>query len=224
MALLFLSIDSTSAAPTSCDTCHTPLASVFGTKTHPSVKGNTISACLPCHAPGNRVKPGPNPYSAKLHRGHHDGPGKTDCTLCHIWGSDSSFGIPGSPVSLGKVPKDDMPVVKEIVTSWAQSTHLDNIHSRKNISCGGCHGTEVPELDSTVDNRRCLQCHGTMEALVEKTKPKDFADRNPHKSHLGDIACTVCHHGHKTSTVYCLGCHAKWTMKIPGGGSGKDRK
>ena len=56
-----------------------------------------------------------------------------------------------------------------------------------------------------------------MEQLVEKTKPAQFADRNPHRSHLGEIACTVCHKAHEASVVYCLDCHRKFEMKIVGG-------
>ena len=67
-----------------------------------------------------------------------------------------------------------------------------------------------------MENSGCLACHGPMESLALKTEPKDFKDRNPHKSHLGDIACTVCHKGHGESKVYCLSCHPKFQMKIQG--------
>ena len=40
---------------------------------------------------------------------------------------------------------------------------------------------------------------------------------DPHKSHLGEIACTACHQGHQASKVYCLGCHTNFAMTIPGG-------
>ncbi len=85
------------------------------------------------------------------------------------------------------------------------------------VNCAGCHGKGTPQLDSTVENPRCLECHGTMEKLAKNSEPKDFPDRNPHKSHLGDIACTVCHKEHGTSIVYCLDCHRNFNMKIPGG-------
>jgi hypothetical protein len=75
----------------------------------------------------------------------------------------------------------------------------------------------MPEKGDTVENDRCLACHGPMEKIVAKSTPTDFADRNPHKSHLGEIACTVCHKAHEASVVYCLGCHRLFTMKIQGG-------
>lgn len=85
------------------------------------------------------------------------------------------------------------------------------------VNCAACHGKGTPQLDSTVENPRCLECHGPMEKLAKKSEPEDFPDRNPHKSHLGDIACTVCHKEHDTSIVYCLDCHRNFKMKIPGG-------
>lgn len=85
------------------------------------------------------------------------------------------------------------------------------------IDCASCHGKGSPEPDSTVENPRCLECHGPMEELAKRSEPADFPDRNPHKSHLGDIACTVCHHEHSPSSVYCLDCHRNFKMKIPGG-------
>jgi len=90
-------------------------------------------------------------------------------------------------------------------------------HHAGKVDCAGCHGKGAPKLDSTVENQRCLECHGPMEKLAKKSEPKDFPDRNPHKSHLGDIACTVCHKEHSASSVYCLECHPKFIMKIPGG-------
>lgn len=68
--------------------------------------------------------------------------------------------------------------------------------------------------DSTVESERCLHCHGPMETLAKKTEPKEFADRNPHNAHLGEIACTTCHHAHSPSQAYCLNCHPKFTMKM----------
>jgi formate-dependent nitrite reductase cytochrome c552 subunit len=74
----------------------------------------------------------------------------------------------------------------------------------------------VPAAGAEVANDRCLACHGPLDKLVAKTRPAQFADRNPHESHLGDIACTTCHRGHEQSAVYCLDCHPKFQMKIGG--------
>ena len=56
-----------------------------------------------------------------------------------------------------------------------------------------------------------------MAQLAAKTEPAEFKDRNPHASHLGEIDCTVCHKAHGPSKIYCLGCHQKFVMTIPGG-------
>ena len=53
------------------------------------------------------------------------------------------------------------------------------------------------------------------KSLLRIPRRRISPDRNPHKSHLGDIACTVCHHEHSPSKVYCLDCHARFDMKLP---------
>ncbi|MBA4394637.1 MAG: hypothetical protein C0407_13885 [Desulfobacca sp.] len=118
---------------------------------------------------------------------------------------------------MGVVSKANIPLLKKSFVSWASSAYLDASHNQAKVVCLACHGKTVPEKGDTVENERCLTCHGSMESLVARTAPKDFPDRNPHKSHLGEIACTVCHQGHSQSKVYCLGCHFKFKMKIPGG-------
>jgi hypothetical protein len=205
----------TPGAKTSCTPCHADLQSVLP-KSHKPVAGNTIAACTTCHKPDVSGKPEPKAYSARLHRSHAKEGSTTDCTVCHTWGP-KQFGLVGTKASLGVLPKDEIPVVKKAFDSWAGSKHLDASHAKADIVCLACHGKTLPTTGDNVENNRCLVCHGSMDALVAKSAPKDFPDRNPHKSHLGDIACSVCHHGHKPSKVYCLGCHGKFTMKIPAG-------
>ena len=201
----------------SCTPCHTALSTVLP-KNHKPVAGDTIQVCLPCHKPDFSGKPEANAFSARIHQPHvKPGPG-IDCSLCHVWVPGKQFGLKGSKANLGKVSKENMALIKKSFTSWVSSDYIDASHGKANVVCLGCHGKTLPEVGDTVENDRCLACHGSLEALAAKSAPKDFPDRNPHKSHLGDIACTVCHHAHKASEVYCLGCHAKFTMKIPGGG------
>ena len=128
-----------------------------------------------------------------------------------------SFGLIGTDVSWGAPKDDDMKAMKEILASWAKSGFMDHLHAKAMVDCAGCHGKEAPLLDTTVENSRCLACHGPLEQLARKSAPKDFPKRNPHDSHLGDIACTVCHHAHAVSKAYCLDCHKTFKMKIPGG-------
>jgi fumarate reductase flavoprotein subunit len=85
------------------------------------------------------------------------------------------------------------------------------------VSCRGCHGQKLPTIDDTVENDRCVSCHGSYEKLAEKMASPQFPKQNPHKSHLIGLACTKCHAGHSRSQVYCLECHKNFNMKIPGG-------
>lgn len=200
----------------SCIPCHADFSSVLP-KEHKPVKSGAITMCTACHKPDLSGKAEPKPFSARLHRPHTGTDGRVECTLCHSWTPGRQLGIKGTTAKLGAVSRTRMPLLKESFVSWSGSTNLDAIHGKANIVCLACHGKTLPDQGDTVENGRCLACHGSMEALAARSAPKDFPDRNPHKSHLGEIACTVCHHGHTPSKVYCLGCHQKFNMKIPGG-------
>jgi hypothetical protein len=76
----------------------------------------------------------------------------------------------------------------------------------------------MPESDITVENEICLGCHGNFDELAQLTVNTQCAEKNPHKSHLGEIECTVCHHAHRASQAYCLKCHSNFEMDIPGSG------
>jgi hypothetical protein len=207
-------------AKVSCKTCHTDLASLVP-QGHPPVKGNELSSCLACHQPGMPGTEKKNAFSTRIHLGHLPPKGNVDCLICHQWSSGKSFGLSGMKESWGAPSKEDMDMMKEIFTSWAFSEYMDNLHAKTSVSCANCHGKELPAPDATVINSKCLECHGPMDQLAKKTEPADFKDRNPHKSHLGEIACTVCHKAHSESKVYCLGCHQQFKMTIQGAGKPK---
>ena len=208
-------VEAADPAAASCKACHADFASVLP-KAHPPVKGTELAACTSCHAPDLSGKAKKNAYSTRMHKAHIAPKGSLDCTACHAWGPGKSFGLIGGKESWGAPTKEDLDLMKEIFTSWAGSGYTDTLHARAGIVCSQCHGKELPKADGTVENGSCLACHGPMEKLAMKTEPKDFKDRNPHKSHLGEIACTVCHKGHGASQVYCLSCHPKFQMKIQG--------
>lgn len=208
-------VEAANPAASSCKACHADFASVLP-KAHPPVKGTELAACTACHAPDLSGKKEKNAYSTRMHKAHIAPKGSLDCTACHAWEQGKSFGLIGGKGSWGAPTKEDLDLVKEIFASWAVSGHTDTLHAKAGIVCSQCHGREFPKADGTVENAGCLKCHGPMEKLALKTEPKDFKDRNPHKSHLGEIACTVCHKGHGASQVYCLSCHPKFQMKIQG--------
>lgn len=89
---------------------------------------------------------------------------------------------------------------------------LADIHKSRELNCKTCHveSMKVDDNESRV-NAQCTSCHGSLADLGAKSKH----DINAHKSHLGQIGCTVCHHGHVASKPYCLNCHT-FDMKIAG--------
>ena len=109
-----------------------------------------------------------------------------------------------------------MTMTKQVFVSWASSNYTDNLHARAGIMCSQCHGKDIAKADDTVDNSRCLTCHGPMDTLIMKSETNEFNNRTPPKSHLGTVACTLCHHAHGKSKVYCLSCHRSFKMKIQG--------
>ncbi|MDQ5986662.1 MAG: hypothetical protein CSYNP_02392 [Syntrophus sp. SKADARSKE-3] len=213
-------VDAAKPAKASCKVCHAEFSSVIP-KDHPPVQGSDLQSCTTCHKPDLTGPAKKNAFSARLHIAHLPPKGQADCMTCHKWVPGKSFGLIGLKESWGAPTQADMDLMKDIFKSWATSTNTDSLHAKSGIMCLQCHGKELPKADDTVDNPRCLACHGPMDKLAKKTEPKDFKDRNPHKSHLGDIACTVCHKAHAESKVYCLGCHQKFDMKIKGAGTAK---
>lgn len=197
-----------------CSSCHKDIQAVLP-KNHKSVSGDSISACIKCHRPDPSGKIEPRIYASILHRSHIKA-GVTDCFICHTYKANQ-FGLSGYKKTYGKISKDDFEKIKEIFLSWSTSKNTDSIHGKVDLLCSACHGKNLPVIGDAVDNDTCLTCHGPLEALKKRSEPKDFPDRNPHNSHLGDISCVVCHKGHAPSSVYCLGCHGNFKMKIPGG-------
>ena len=197
----------------SCSACHDDFTNILSVK-HPPVKGNALRVCMKCHAVQGKDLVKPNKFEARLHLAHLKNPMNADCLDCHTWQPGKSFGLAGTTVTYGAPSHKDMALLKKIFTSAAESDYLDARHVLKDITCAACHGKDIVG-ESAVENTQCLACHGPLEKLIAKTVPKDFPDRNPHKSHLGEISCTVCHLGHGKSKVYCLECHPKFAMNLP---------
>jgi len=200
-----------------CVTCHADLASVLP-KAHPQIDHASFARCAECHLQATEGAAQTNGFSTRIHLAHESPKNSLDCIACHSYVPGKSFGIIGQNISWGAPTESDLAAMKESLTSWAQSNHTDHLHATAKIDCSGCHGKKTPPLDTTVANSRCLSCHGPLEQLAAKTAPKDLPERNPHKSHLGDVACTVCHHAHTNSTNYCLTCHSNFKMTIPAAG------
>jgi hypothetical protein len=76
-------------------------------------------------------------------------------------------------------------------------------HQAKGLDCASCH-TEKGPPKGPVTSATCLKCHGDEEKLAMKTSG---VHPNPHDSHLGEVACDKCHHGHKPPEDGCGKCH-----------------
>ena len=224
LALFSLSLLATSSLAQSggksadaCLSCHASFSSELP-KDHPTVNGGGFGACVQCHSPEQSGEAKKNGFSTRVHLTHAGAALGMECTACHTYVPGKSFGLKGQKFSWGAPSSDDIGLIKQKFTSWMTSSFIDHLHAKANVDCGGCHGKEAPVLDSTVENSRCLACHGPLEKLAAKSAPKEFTKRNPHQSHLGDVACTVCHHAHAASKSYCLDCHNNFKMTIPGTG------
>ena len=97
----------------------------------------------------------------------------------------------------------------------AGAGNLADTHNAKAVDCAACHGKTMEVDDNeTAVNAQCVACHGPLAEIAGKSKSHHI---NPHKAHIGQVSCTVCHHGHAASRSYCLGCHS-YNMPIPGSG------
>lgn len=108
--------------------------------------------------------------------------------------------------------------IPAIMMASAAQAHdfLADLHGRSNVTCQACHGNTMPAPGDTVSNDRCLVCHSNYQELTKnRCSSGDAACPDPHNSHLGDIDCALCHHGHSASTVYCLQCHKTFALSLP---------
>lgn len=211
---LALAVPAVQGAPAAkaCKDCHADLAKVLPAK-HPASR-NELGACLACHKPDVAGKPRKNAFSVAMHGAHVQGD-TVPCTSCHVVKDSGKPGVASGKVVL-VADKESFEAATRMMTLDSAASWTAGLHAAKDLGCASCHGAGVPKAGAEVANDRCLACHGPMDQLVQKTRPAQFADRNPHHSHLGDIACTTCHRGHEASTVYCLDCHPKFQMKISG--------
>jgi len=118
------------------------------------------------------------------------------------------------PAQAEKVAEAKPAEAKPAPAPAAAAAMLADMHAAKQIACDACHGTGGNVVDDNEQpvNMNCVKCHGDLSEVAKKAT----GHINPHRSHLGDISCTVCHHGHAASKPYCLNCH-DFDMKISAG-------
>jgi len=192
----------------SCMKCHDQWSDILP-NTHQLVQNARFEACMQCHAPQGWGMAPLNKFDAHLHLTHLSNKTSENCLNCHQWKPGSGLALLGVPGKYGAFTQEEFNALRQIYLSAVGSRFLDNRHLTQGVSCSACHANGVI---GQVRNSTCLSCHGPMETLVEKTAPQQHPDRNPHKSHLGEIDCTVCHMQHGPQKIYCLECHPKFDL------------
>ncbi len=99
--------------------------------------------------------------------------------------------------------------------------NLATVHAQQSkLACSACHGNKTPTSVSAEEalataNQNCINCHGDAKAVAAAILPKlKHKEINPHASHLVQIYCVTCHHGHAAGEAYCQQCHA-FDMTMP---------
>ena len=83
--------------------------------------------------------------------------------------------------------------------AWAADKMLADRHVERGLKCESCHTTMPPKAVS-------------YEKLAARTDKNDI---NPHDSHLENLDCGACHHGHKKLVLACDECHEFTNIKVP---------
>ncbi len=98
---------------------------------------------------------------------------------------------------------------------------LATVHAQQSkLACNACHGDKTPTSVSAEEalataNQNCINCHGDQKAVAAALLPKlVHKEINPHASHLVQIDCVTCHHGHAAGEAYCQQGHA-FDMTMP---------
>ena len=100
--------------------------------------------------------------------------------------------------------------VAEISSLVSESPYIDKSHVDSGLTCESCHGP-LPEADQTPEppeTEKCLSCHGGDYKSLGKVTQEKWGDRNPHKSHQGELDCSSCHKVHDSFEFYCSICHS----------------
>lgn len=135
------------------------------------------------------------------------------CGDCHQFIRNN---IPADHPDVDEFEENVCVQIKIIFENINKGKFIAASHAGNDISCSSCHDDDMFEIGTEIDNETCFSCHESYEALAEQTKNIVVPEQNPHKSHLGEMDCTVCHHVHSRSRSYCLQCHSNFDMPIPG--------
>ncbi|MBM9613793.1 cytochrome c3 family protein [Desulfobulbus rhabdoformis] len=196
----------------SCTQCHDDWAATLPAK-HKPVAQASLQVCVQCHSPQGWGMDARNAFDTRIHMAHLGDQVGVDCLQCHQWAPGGPLLLHGVGGQYGRFTLGDFELMREIYLAASSSSLLDHEHLVQGVTCSACH---ADGFFDQVDNGICLSCHGPMDTLIAKTTPKQFPDRNPHKSHLGEISCTVCHVLHGQQKIYCLECHPNFKLRFDG--------
>lgn len=191
---------------TVCSACHENPVDVLK-KEHEETA--SFATCLSCHESGSDA----GSLGDRIHIKHTEAlrVSEETCLTCHM--EDEKNRVVISTAKGIFFDKDDMQSLIDKYTSWNSSGELADSHRRANIGCSACH-TNYDFDDSVLVADRCKSCHGDYEQLAPKTADRQ---RNPHKSHYGNLSCARCHQVHEPFFDYCDKCHhtaMKWNKKL----------
>lgn len=116
-------------------------------------------------------------------------------------------------------------IMEKNVNSYLTGPNLDHVHDLAGVQCKECHeypvdaeiasgikfvtgnyevGDDGELLKRKYGDEMCLQCHISYDNVAKRTAD---LDKNPHKSHLGELPCSTCHISHGEQVDYCAQCH-----------------
>lgn len=95
-----------------------------------------------------------------------------------------------------------------LMCAGTEAADLQLKHQALGTNCAACHKGGPGIAPKTED---CFGCHGSYQALAEKSQA---VKPNPHLSHMGELRCSVCHREHQPSKVFCNDCHTFESLKI----------
>src|SRR4051794_30247354 len=89
--------------------------------------------------------------------------------LIALVGAGAIATIEFSRHTLAQAPSaaDQINAISRAINESGPSSPLANFHHQKQISCTGCHGTDIiPDANATAINAQCATCHGGMEKVA----------------------------------------------------------
>ncbi|QAR33290.1 hypothetical protein EP073_07720 [Geovibrio thiophilus] len=99
----------------------------------------------------------------------------------------------------------------------ASDKQINAKHAEAGITCSDCHQTDTPSRSAS--QQSCRSCHENIDAgenLILKSADGKEYSVNPHNAHTGSLRCTICHHIHSPSELYCnKECHHTFTISVP---------